>query len=775
MAIAVRAVREYSSAGQALNQFELSTPACRAGDLLVMGLAQGAPCEVVAPAGWTGVALEAGPGGEGDASGESNAGITLNTFCLRTADAGDAEGRQYTWTLGDPLDVSAAVGGMVALTGADVAAPVHAVGAAGATAGGAELVVPGVTTSLPGCLLLLAAWHLTPGEVSLPAGWTSLWHPDQSGFGQGYPEQAVAWRLQSGAGPSGDATLAVTGGGLAAGQLLAIAPVPKPVGPGGGPAGDDFPVVLWQRDFSQVIRRPKGVCVRAIRYAWAADGGPSWASLHVAGPTPALWEALEWLRCPVEIYSPLCERVWWGYVNTVRLGTGELQLSAGLDGLANRVAGEYRRVTPGRPPVVERVLTDWAEDPESRAEFGTRERIVRAGSPASGEFGGVPLSGSADLAAGALRDRALAAHHLPPAEVGPDPVPGLITLYCRGWWSTLDWRYYAQPAGLVEHVIENGAQALGRDAWVQAVGQPFVYEGPEGWQAVKVALLLARSGSAADTVRVAVCRDGGGAPGMELSWASCDGAVLGLQPGWQELDLDGGGCHLEPGVTYWLTARRTGNVDGANYYRLSLDEHGREDGSGILLWEGARWYPHGPAATMPFQVLGSQDHLRQVEAILAGAGQFLTGCEAAPGLTEAGLASCQYRDGLSTGLAEIGPLLGATADGRRLLATVRPDRAVVIERAPEDGDVAYALDADGRVRDRWGSPLPPGQCVAGAWATLGDVIPANADASHYGRLSPFWVERSVYEVAARKLMLLGKRSRQPVEEPEPNLWTGWTG
>src|SRR5450759_3278047 len=125
--------------------------------------------------------------------------------------------------------------------------------------------------------------------------------------------------------------------------------------PGDGWWNDDsFRVVLRHRIFSDEVQLGAGVHVQAMRYAWDCVGGPSWATLRVVGPSPAVWEAAESLRCPVEIYSSLGELVWWGYVNSLSAGAGAVTLGVGLDDMANRVAARYPAVSSGRSAV-----TDW--------------------------------------------------------------------------------------------------------------------------------------------------------------------------------------------------------------------------------------------------------------------------------------------------------------------------------------------------------------------------------------------------------------------------------
>jgi hypothetical protein len=227
---------------------------------------------------------------------------------------------------------------------------------------------------------------------------------------------------------------------------------------------NDFTALLYRRDLAGPLALPGGVALEPLQYAWAANGGPAWAVLALRGRRDAVAEALEWLRCGVEVYSSEGEPVWWGYVRSVRAGVGAVRLSAGLDGMANRVAALYRTLVAGDVPQYREVLTPWAEDADSVAEFGAKERILRLGDANAAQ-------------AAAARDTELAHHSLPTAGgslsgagTGENTGAAVAWLYCRGWYDTLDWRYDDQSTGLEESPAYNATQKIGLGKAAATIG-----------------------------------------------------------------------------------------------------------------------------------------------------------------------------------------------------------------------------------------------------------------------------------------------------------------
>jgi hypothetical protein len=98
-----------------------------------------------------------------------------------------------------------------------------------------------------------------------------------------------------------------------------------------------------------------------------------------------------------------------------------------------------------------------------------------------------------------------------------------------------------------------------------------------------------------------------------------------------------------------------------------------------------------------------------------------------------GISSNPYRDGRQSIRDEIEALLQAgTSDGRRLLATITPQRQLRVWPEPaRPADTAiswYRLKRNGRLHRPNDSPLPAGVAALGVWAAFEDgIMPATAN------------------------------------------------
>ena len=164
---------------------------------------------------------------------------------------------------------------------------------------------------------------------------------------------------------------------------------------------------------------------------WADPGGPDSAHFVGAGNRNDLADALNWLRRPVVVHrygTPF----WWGYIHEVRVRSGGYSVWVSLDSLVNRAAVAYSYVEPGTADVGERRTTDWADDTESVAIYGYKELLHS-------------VDGASTAQAEAVRDLMLSQQKWPAAYISQEQSDdaGTVELFCRGWWSTLGWRYYA--------------------------------------------------------------------------------------------------------------------------------------------------------------------------------------------------------------------------------------------------------------------------------------------------------------------------------------------
>jgi hypothetical protein len=510
----------------------------------------------------------------------------------------------------------------------------------------------------------------------------------------------------------------------------------------------NFSLRMLDRSFQTPLTIPD-LAYTAEKYSQAAIGGPRRATVGVQGEERALWELLEWLRAPVEILDRRKDAVWWGYLDGVEVAIGAIRVRVTLDGMANRVAVAYAFVEPGSESAGARATTAWAQDDDSLATYGTREVLAQLGSATVDQ---------AETAREALLE--MMRYPQPQIEVqrallagGKKSVSktmgGSGKLHLRGWWNTLDWKYFAQTAGKEAHEADgNGTQDLGRVGGNQRAAQGYQLVG-SGWEAAAVKIKIRKQGAPSDDVIVELCADSSGTPGTVLVSSSAAATSIPVTMNWHTFNfapLMGGGYQiLQPSTTYWLVVRRSGAVNNDNYYVVDVDE-GLAYPRGVMrLYNGSGWVARDPDADMNFQVLGGRETTLQIEDIVTANGQFITGVVIEE---RSNLISNQYRRGDTTALYEIEELLRSGNNyGRRLLARINRNRELVVSLEPERDsyNAQIYIKRDGAVENQWGDPYYAATCPVGQWALLKDVIPSSLDLGRMADPSMLFIEEAEYD------------------------------
>ncbi len=515
-----------------------------------------------------------------------------------------------------------------------------------------------------------------------------------------------------------------------------------------------FSVRVRRRDFTLAARDSRLV-LTPTSLAWAALGGPAGATVEVRGPAGAAWDVLNWLRCPVEIYDEHLELVWTGYVAEASVSAGSLTVGASLDDMANRVAIAYSAAGV-RGEGGDRATTDWLDDADSQAEYGVRELLSS-----------LPEAATADQAT-AARAALLALRRLPAplVRVSGAGQGEAGTLVCRGWWTTLDWRYYKNTAGYVGFEgTGNAQQRFGYGAEVTKVAQQFTVTGSESWRLDRARVRLKRVVQPTDGVRVAVCADSSGAPGAILDAATIAVTDVPESIDWVEVSF-ATGVTLGAG-TYWLVLDRTGATDAQNYYETDAEESLPYTGGVLRLWDGVSWTARATDADLPFAVYGLVAVETLLQRVYAAAGALLAGCEV---LATTGQSASPHYEGDRTALDVFKGLLGmGAAGGTRLLAQVNRERWLQVSAEPAQPSGAGSgenvfLASDGRVLTQLGQAWPLATPPAGRWCILRDLAWAErAGASYLAAASPFFIERATYDVPSRRWELEPRAVRSPWE------------
>lgn len=210
---------------------------------------------------------------------------------------------------------------------------------------------------------------------------------------------------------------------------------------------NDFGVEWFDRNLSRVAP-PANLRFQVQPFSVDVEGGPDQAKITVTGQAEPLWLLVGWLRYGLRIKNGLDTLCWAGYLHEIEITVGATTFNLSLEQMANRVAVKYSYQNAG---VTVDGVTNWSQDNFSVANFGLKELIEsRANCP--------PASAAARQAT------ALATYAYPlsaPPSIDDPAATPTATLYARGWFATLDWRYYAQPVGKLVATNGGANQVLG--------------------------------------------------------------------------------------------------------------------------------------------------------------------------------------------------------------------------------------------------------------------------------------------------------------------------
>ena len=325
-----------------------------------------------------------------------------------------------------------------------------------------------------------------------------------------------------------------------------------------------------------------------------------------------------------------------------------------------------------------------------------------------------------------------------------------MLLECRGWWSTLDWLYYEDASGVEEYAeTGTGVESVGTTT-KQVVRQSFsLVAGTTTWNADTVYVRVRKQGSPTDYLRVAITNSGG----TVLAYKDVLGSDLNTNLQWIQCVLNTT-TPLVDGSTYYVRLSRSGANSDTDYYVVDVvDPPGYARGS-YTYWNGAAWVAASPNVDMVFRVTGVEEVSAQIQRLLTNAGQFFTRVNI---MNTSGVYTNPYCNGEQSAKAVVQALLETgTANSRRLLARVHPDRSVEIYEEPDVADATMTLDSRNVIRTRINEVVPKSQTPYGQWVRLTDIIPASVNTALMADARTMFVEGFEYSIPDDALTLLLK-------------------
>lgn len=206
----------------------------------------------------------------------------------------------------------------------------------------------------------------------------------------------------------------------------------------------NFSVSIRERDVSTdaAYRYDESLTFVVDHYSHSIEGGPKDAVITVFGTEGALWSIFDTLRCPIIIYNDSGQAVWWGFISDTEVRASWVVARASLEGMYNSVGVAYSDMGA-------RDTLKFLTDSYSIDTYGEKQYRLS-------------MSEASEEQAAARRETALEFRKFPAADISfaAQGEGGLsATITARGWIDTLDWKYYAQEKGLVQH-SEGGSGRL---------------------------------------------------------------------------------------------------------------------------------------------------------------------------------------------------------------------------------------------------------------------------------------------------------------------------
>ncbi len=519
-------------------------------------------------------------------------------------------------------------------------------------------------------------------------------------------------------------------------------------------------VIFQQRNFSPSIQ-PAGIRISVQRYSKAAIGGPKQATLRADAPRQEdLWELIKRLRAPVEIYADEGDLTWWGYISEIAIylpssdekGLSGLKATVNLDSTFNRVAVAYEKVVAGSTNG-SRETTTWVQDDGSIGDYGTKELLDSS-------------PGTTQAYAEFYRDNLLERRRIPKIKFEPYTGTEMYAeITCRGWWSTLEWKYAPAPLSLAFAYEKLGALAynLGSTLGATRLAQAFDVQG-SAINAASIGIYIKKVGNPDDDLKVSLFSNPDDlTPTTELvASEAISGSDLDTDYAWYVFPLSDG-TTLAVG-SYFIVVDRSGDQDGSNYYSLLLDGAAGYDLGPLRAETGGVW--SAMAADMPFRVYSNNlvETSQQVRSLITAYGQFFRAVDLQ---VNSGVSTESYRDGDGDARVEVETLLDmGTINGRRMLASVDPNRRVTAYEEP-DSSQPYHLRQGFQLFDPSDSPIRKSTCPVGIWARAIEIVPDAVSSSLADIFSTIFIESAEYDVEKNSYTYQQRDEQSPMDIGNP--------
>jgi hypothetical protein len=499
-------------------------------------------------------------------------------------------------------------------------------------------------------------------------------------------------------------------------------------------------VNLYKPDFTDKLQ-PPNVKFAAQSISWRNIGGPDVATVQGTGDWD-LDEAINFLRCPIEIFGPNGDCIWWGYVDSIRAIDKEIEYGVGMDTVSNDVMVLYPKSVAHNV----QIQTYW-----SSTIYGTNDSITRLGTKQKQSTTNSPGQAAGD----ALRDTLFAFYQWPKPTIkhSPNNSGNYFELSCKGWYDTLDWIYY----GGVQKSYDDLNGASWHSTWysqylgdtVRAIGQKITM--PYTGTIDAIGANWATGGAPDKPAKMYIFADGStpGTWGTQLATAEASKSRIDAFEGfeWEVYKLDSA-VSKNAGDNFWIVFDSQ-NIGKSDIYKTWIKQ---EAGSGII-HNGTSWISPVTPFNMIYRTYLTTDSGDQIRDIMSRCGQFIAGYDT----FHTGVNAASQMGSITTGKSVMDNLVNmGTSNNKMLVAKALRSRYVRIYESElaNVGISTLILKSNGHLYNRSGGELyPPYTDPCGQWVTIESLVPSTLSAARAIDASIFRVARATYNAQTEQSTL----------------------
>lgn len=473
---------------------------------------------------------------------------------------------------------------------------------------------------------------------------------------------------------------------------------------------------------------------RVNSMSWNVYGGPKEANITVYSPNRnTLFSMTNTLGRDVEMWDNFCRPVWWGYINELSYRYDNIEIGYSLDDMTNAVQVWYTNVQTNQYTAGTQKRTPWQENADSIAFYGRKELIdIVTGMDATSS-----LQRAANILEKKVRPQGV--FHSSDANQSSS-----VSLKCKGHFYKLNWRFATIPPGLGVNYVDTAGvatQSFGNAAASTYIMQT-VTMGNFSNRLVFFAVQLWKTGAPSDNVTLGIYAvDSNHLPtGSAITSVSFSGASLGTSSAWVYFTLSSL-PELANRTEYAFRISRSGAVDAANYYNISVNPSLGYTGGIFRIWNGSAWVARGTDADMLFQtrVDNLVETTQQIVDIARNFSPFVSTRVYDP----SGITQHSYRNGSKYSMSEIVALLDSgDVNGNFYTAIVGVDRILRISVSPPSTSIDYYIDSNGILYPSGQGRILPHSPPYGVWGQVRDLIPPGMSVTQIINSDRFYVKES---------------------------------